>query len=376
MCAHMIVYQVPGTSSSDWATIAWIVISLFWILLLFTDLLDRSRILRYDRFVRVKLAQLEKMIYEAREASVKYIRDLGVGNAEEIVNGFVGNYFVIEPVSIEPIDIIKRLSHLIRVRDVKVRTYIDSSLPGNIDRVKRANLAVLLEINWLLDFYYRYIRHIYLYSRKYKMWLLLLQLSMYLPVIMKELEAVKRAVEPFSKGIPVGDSAGPLVVAMMAPDAERIPIEEETVYSKIDFEGRTVYLIKAEGPGGTVGRPGEALSRLIEQLEGRVARVITVDAALKLEGEPSGLVAEGVGAAIGDPGPEKIAIERSTAKYNIPLDAVVIKMSSREAITEMTKEIYDGVIKAVERVKEIIRSRTSVGDTVIVVGVGNTIGVR
>ncbi|MEZ0290509.1 MAG: DUF1512 domain-containing protein [Sulfolobales archaeon] len=369
--------QAPGvpTGSSDWATIAWIIISLFWIILLFTDLLDKSRIMRYDRFIRIKLASLEKMIQEAKSASEKYISSLGVQNPRLVVDGFIGNFFLIEPVSIEPTDIIKRLSHLIRVRDSKIKIYVEELLPKNIDKVKKMNLAVLLEINWVLDLYYRYIRHLYLYSRKHNNWILLMQLAMILPIILKELEAFKRAVEPFSKGVPVGDSAGPMVVSLLAPHAERIPIEEDTVYSEIEFEGRRVYLIKAEGPGGAVGRPGEALSILIERLGGRVARVITVDAALKFEGEESGSVAEGVGAAIGDPGPEKISIERSVVKHNIPLDAVIIKMSSREAITEMTKEIYEGVKRAAERVKEIIRVRTSPGDNVIVIGVGNTIGV-
>ncbi|MGC9148636.1 MAG: DUF1512 domain-containing protein [Sulfolobales archaeon] len=366
----------PYPGSSDWATIAWIIISLFWILLLFTDLLDRSRLMRYDRFVRIKLNDLEKMMREAREASEKYIRDLGAKEPNKILEGFIGNFFIIEPVSIEPIDIIKRMSHLIRVRDNKIRAYISERLPENTDPVKKMNLAIILEINWILDLYYRYIRHLYLFSKKNNNWILLMQLAMVLPIIMRELEAVKRAVEPFSKGIPVGDSAGPMVISVLAPTAERIPITEETVYSKAEFENRTLYLIKAEGPGGTVGRPGEALEKLLETLNGKVARVITVDAALKFEGEASGSVAEGVGAAIGDPGPEKISIERSVAKYSIPLDAVIIKMSSREAITEMSKEIYEGVLKAVEKVKEIIRARTKPGDTVVIIGVGNTVGVK
>ncbi|MEM4485453.1 MAG: DUF1512 domain-containing protein [Sulfolobales archaeon] len=371
------ILQIPGspTGSSDWTTIAWIIVTLFWILLLFTDLLDRSRIMRYDRFIRIKLATLSKMAQEARSASEKYLSNLGVREPRKIVDNFIGNFFLIEPVSIEPTDIIKRLSHLIRVRDNKIRSYVDQVLPDNVDRAKKMNLAVLLEINWVLDLYYRYIRHLYLFSRKHNNWILLMQLAMVLPVILKELEAFKNAVEPFSKGIPVGDSAGPMVVSMLAPHAERKPIEEETVYSEVDFENRKLYLIKAEGPGGTVGRPGEALRILIERLEGKISRVITVDAALKFEGEESGEVAEGVGAAIGDPGPEKISMERVTAKYNIPLDAVIIKMSSREAITEMSKEIYEGVKKATERVKEIIRTKVPPGGVVIVVGVGNTVGV-
>lgn len=155
-------------------------------------------------------------------------------------------------------------------------------------------------------------------------------------------------------------------------------IEEETVYTVADVEGRKVYIVKAEGPGSSVGRPGSATERLIEKLvaQGRKPRLlVTVDAALKLEGEETGSVADGVGAAIGDIGPEKIRFERIAVKYGIPLRAVAIKMGLEEAILGMTEKIVKGVEKAVERVREIIRGESKPGDIVVVVGVGNTVGV-
>ncbi|MEM1703405.1 MAG: DUF1512 family protein, partial [Zestosphaera sp.] len=132
----------------------------------------------------------------------------------------------------------------------------------------------------------------------------------------------------------------------------------------------------AKGPGPTVGWPGEALEKLVESLECKISRVITIDAALKLESEKSGDVAYGVGAAIGDLGPEKIAMERITSKCSVPLDAVVVKMSNEEAINTMTKQIYEGVVKAADVVKNIILNKTREGETVVVVGVGNTLGIE
>jgi hypothetical protein len=41
----------------------------------------------------------------------------------------------------------------------------------------------------------------------------------------------------------------------------------------------------------------------------------------------------------------------------------------------MRKEISDAVDKAIERVKNVIQERTKEGDQIIIVGVGNTIGV-
>jgi len=372
-----IVYnmQVSNPSGVDSTVLLfWIIINILWFLLLFTDLPDKIRIYRWDRVIRFRLSQIEGLALETRKASEDHLKELGIKEPGSVIDGFVNNNFLIEPVSIEPIDIVKRLGHLIRVRDDKIKSYASSILP-NADQAKRENLEVILEINWVLSYVHRVVRHFYLLGKKTQNWMLLYQLVLILPALIKELEAYKKAVEPFRLGIPIGDSAGPLVVSMMAPNAERIKITDETVYSTVDLEGRKVYLIKAEGPGGTVGRPGEAVAKLAEQLECRISRIITVDAALKLEGEKSGEVAEGTGAAIGDPGPEKISIERTAIKCGAPLDAVIIKMSSEEAITHMTKEIYEGVSKAVEVVKRIIRERTKEGDQVIVAGIGNTLGV-
>lgn len=375
----MVELQFPQTPQAGTSTelfiLFWIIINLIWFAMIFTDLFDRIRVSRWDRVIRSRLAQIEVMINEAKSNSEGYLKDLGINDPASVIRNFSSNFFLIEPVSIEPTDIIKRLGHLIRIRDERIRNFVDSILPSTVDKARRFNVAVVLEINWALNTVFRVLRHLYLFGKKHNYWMLLMQLVMILPIIMKELEALKKAVDPFKLGIPIGDSAGPMVVSMFAPRDKRIPIVEETVYIEKEFEGRKIYLVKAEGPGGTVGRPGEAIEKLVESLNCDVSAIITVDAALKLEGEKSGEVAYGVGAAIGDPGPEKISIERTAAKCGVPLHAVVIKMSSEEAITHMTKEIYDGVAKAYDVVKDIITRSTKPGDKVIVAGIGNTVGV-
>ena len=42
-----------------------------------------------------------------------------------------------------------------------------------------------------------------------------------------------------------------------------------------------LYLLKAEGPAGTVGRPGEAISRLVGDMGIKIDTVIMIDAALR-----------------------------------------------------------------------------------------------
>ncbi|KUO41274.1 MAG: hypothetical protein AVW05_02885 [Hadesarchaea archaeon DG-33] len=152
----------------------------------------------------------------------------------------------------------------------------------------------------------------------------------------------------------------------------REPVED-TVYAETKFDGRKLLVVKAKGPGGRVGKPGELIKRLITQR--KVSRIIMIDAALKLEGDVSGHIIEGVGAAIGGPPTEKYKIEETSVKRKVPLDAILIKESFKEAIRPLNKRLVRAVDVAVERVKQAVRERTKPGDVVIVAGIGNTIGI-
>ena len=55
--------------------------------------------------------------------------------------------------------------------------------------------------------------------------------------------------------------------------------------------------------------------------------------------------------------------------------AVVVKMSSKEAISSIPPLVKTGVNAAVNRVQNEIRSKSKPGESIILVGVGNTIGV-
>ena len=100
-----------------------------------------------------------------------------------------------------------------------------------------------------------------------------------------------------------------------------------------------------------------------------------IDAGLKLEGEMVGEVSEGIGAAIGGPGVDAFKIEEKLTKYKIPNYAVIVKEDIGDAVSPMRKEIHDATDKVIERVKEVVLERTKEGDKVIIVGVGNSIGV-
>ena len=93
------------------------------------------------------------------------------------------------------------------------------------------------------------------------------------------------------------------------------------------------------------------------------------------EGEESGDVAEGVGAAIGGPGVERYKIEEVATTHKIPTRALITKMSRKEAISEIKPNLKESVDKIVYRLHRIIEHDVREGDTVIIAGIGNTLGV-
>ena len=102
--------------------------------------------------------------------------------------------------------------------------------------------------------------------------------------------------------------------------------------------------------------------------------VLTVDASLKLEGEETGSMAEGVGAAIGGPGTDRFRIEETAASRQVEMLAMVTKMSEKEAITELPNRVRDMVPSAVSRILNIVRELPD-GASIIIAGIGNTLGV-
>jgi hypothetical protein len=158
-------------------------------------------------------------------------------------------------------------------------------------------------------------------------------------------------------------------------DKEKRKVEKDMVVAETLIEGRKVFLTKAEGPGGNVGKPGDAIRRIVEEQEGKVSMIIMLDAALKFEGEESGQISEGIGAAIGGIGTERFKIEEEAQKFKIPVYAMIVKQSIQEAILPMKKSISDAVDPTLARIKSLILEQSKEGDVVIVAGIGNTMGV-
>ncbi len=368
-----------GSDLATWIIAISILISTILSIFAFLGVAQGFQLRIWKAQIESKLRILEGYRDEVRDEVRKRLEKLGARNVEEVLSTAL-DYFVISPVSIEPTDIIKRLERVLRTEEERLEALVARSLGPRADDVVIKNAVTLLAIANALNILYKYIRHILLTGIKTRNALLVAQLWMLLPFYMRIAKAYYDASKVIAKGIPIGDAAGPLAAYKLMRTLPRIegPVEiaKDTVYSIHEYENRRIIVVKAKGPGSTVGRPGEAVEKIVETLSpSSIASIITIDAALKMEGEPTGSIAEGTGVAMGDPGPEKIRIERIAVRHKIPLYAIAIKMGLEEAITAIKKEIVEGVEKAVEHAKRLIMEETRPGDTIIVVGVGNTLGV-
>ncbi|MFO7797626.1 MAG: DUF1512 family protein [Promethearchaeati archaeon] len=289
-------------------------------------------------------------------------------------------FVTIAPVNLDPYGIVPKFDHIIDVRDNRYEDEVFKLAP-NADEIKRQNLENLLEATMAVDFVYRLVKHYLILGKKSKSMLLLMQIAMQLTLIMAMAKSYYNAVKAFSEGSPIGDALGPMVVGSLVRDingekeVEAVDIAKHTIYQEFEFEGRTVFVVRAKGPGGTVGKPGTAIKKLIEQHGDKISRIIMIDAGLKLESEKSGEVAIGVGAAIGGIGVEKYYIEESSTGKTVPIDALICKESLEDAITTMNRSITRSVPEFLNKIKDAIRTRTKEGSKIIIAGIGNTIGI-
>ena len=348
---------------------------LIWMLpiILFVFYGQRIQLIITSRDIKKSMSELEQFRNDSRDELINYIKQKLSPNGDptQKLDRFF-DYFTIMPVDIDPNGIIPKIHNLVRSREDTTRKQVKSMFT-EISTLEVTKVQNLLEIVTTLQLLHRIVRHLFLTAKKQNNYPLILPLQMMLPFIMEQAEALKDAVPAFKQGQPIGDGIGPLVVGGMMLDTKKQKAEFETVYSESEFNDRKLILLKAEGPYATVGRPGEATESLVEKLKPNI--IIMIDAALKLEGEDTGDVAQGFGAAIGGIGTDRFKIEAIATKHDIPIFAIVVRQSVKDAITLMKKEISDQTEKVRNQVYEMITDNSNPNETVLVIGVGNTLGV-
>jgi hypothetical protein len=360
-----IAFQLIG---GDWIT----TLLSFLLLMVFFFMYPRLMVSQIMWKLEKTAQELEDMSEKSKGFIIKEItrKKKPTKDLRENINRFY-EFFVIGPVSMDPYGIVEKVDHAIKGEKDRF-TYFVSQVAPELDAEERANIEMGLAGGITVHEISKIVRHYVEMVRKTKNIQIAMVLQMQLPMVERIAKAMFKGTESLAKGEPIGDGFGPLVVADMAGKGAWKEIEEEIIVTGTKLNGRNIILVKARGPGGRIGYPGKAVAKLVK--EKKITRIITIDAAAKLEGEKTGSLAEGVGVAMGGPGTERFYIEDIVVKKNIPVDSIIVKMSNEEAITPMRKSIKDALPVVKESINRSLE-RTKPGDTVIIVGVGNTSGV-
>jgi len=318
-----------------------------------------------------KSAQLlENLSGKAKKTVLKKISKKPDSKLKRSINRFL-EFFVISPVSLDPYGVVKKFEHLIDLEKDRFKYFVNQVAP-KLDSEEQANTMMGLSGAISLYMLSKLVRHFVELIKKTKSINLAMLLQMQLPLIERLARALLHGTESLSRGWPVGDTIGAYAAATLIGNSKVIKADDETVVCRKKYKKRDVVIVKAMGPGGRTGNPGRVVEKIVRK--GNIAKIITIDAALKLEGEKTGTMAEGVGVAIGGVGVEKTYIENIAVKKSLPLDSIIIKMSQEEAITPMRKEILNS-IPVVTQALDAAIDRTKEKGKIIVVGVGNTSGV-
>ncbi|RDE15838.1 MAG: DUF1512 domain-containing protein [Candidatus Thorarchaeota archaeon] len=366
----------------DLSQFSWLLnIAFYAFILIFSLYGAKFQMWQWLKQIESGLIELKEMSIDSRDSAIATFKQYGKSEAD-VTKGIDRwlDFFTIMPVDLDPAGVLKRLDHLLDDRRDRFQEFVRELAP-NATTSTYQNLENTMEVTQVLSLIFRVVRHFYLLGKKTGSQIMIMQIQMQMPDLLRMAKAYYDSVEAFSDGKPIGDGIGPLVVTKFArkygagPDAYVNEIGREVGYYPVQVEGRTVYALRATGPGGTVGKPGFAVKTLVEQNSGGITRIITVDAALKLEGEDLGRVSEGTGAAIGDPGPEKHAIEETATQNGIALEAFVVKEDEAAAVGVMQKKVLEAIPDVIDRIREAILKRTKPGDKIVLAGIGNTMGI-
>jgi hypothetical protein len=314
----------------------------------------------------VELEQLAKSSREYIARNVSKKRDSKLNHS---IGSFM-EFFAIGPVNADPYGVIKKIDHIVKNSDDRFTYFVNQIAPEFSDERKR-NIKNALEGAMMTNQIAKVVRHYLELIKKYKMFQMAMVIQMQLPLIARVAKAASNATHSFIDGVPIGDGIGPLVAAQMMKKP-KIYKEDEFAVAESTILGRKVWISKAEGPGASTGYPGKFLTKFIK--ENKISRIVTVDAALKLEGEKLGSVAEGVGVAMGGSGVDRYEIEEIAVKSGIPLDAIAVKLSEEDALSAMPKDVLAAAPKAADLVKKAV-ARSGKNDKILIIGVGNTCGI-
>lgn len=280
------------------------------------------------------------------------------------------NMVVSPPTGIDPNGLVWKLESILDFSEDKMRRFVHNLADEDLDEEQKANLVMGFKGVYGTQQIYVITRHFKELIESTKNYQLGGMMQMMLPLYEEMAESQKAATEAFVNGVPLGDSVGPLIAANFMEN-EPEEVAEDVVYTQEEYGDKELLVLKSKGPGSRLGKYGDAIEQLAD--ENDLAKIIFVDAGMRFEGEDTGKVVDGTGVLMGGPGVEKFKIEEVASDHDVPLEGMVVKQSGPQAVRPMHSKIYAAVSEAVDKVEHEIEDTD--GDSVLLVGVGNTVGV-
>ncbi len=324
--------------------------------------------------ILLKLDQVHSMV-EGMSLTAKrhIIRKINRNVSKEVkdsLHAFM-EFFAIEPVSLDPYGIVKKIEHIGNLEEKRFRHFVGEIAP-HLNEEEKANMVMGLSGAVTLHQVAKIIKHYYELIKKTKNLQMAMIIQMQIPLIERLVKALAKGTEAMTNGWPIGDTIGPLIAAELIGNGKTQLMYDETTICRKKLKGRDVIVMKARGPGGRLGKLGRSVEDILKRE--KIAKVVTIDAAAKLEGEKTGTIAEGVGVAIGGAGVDRNYIENLSVQHDISLDTVIVKMGNEEAIMPMRPEVLGAATRVMSLVEKRI-AETKARGKIIVIGVGNSCGV-
>lgn len=154
------------------------------------------------------LSRLKQMRAEVRKEILGYASHVLKDSREfaKDLDRFI-EFFTIMPVDMDPYGVVRKVEHIINVRDERMRLEIRQACLG-INEPDVLKLENILEAATGLNLIYKVIRHFYLMGKRTGSTFMVLQIQMLLPLLMEQAEALQKCISVFTKGQPIGDGIG------------------------------------------------------------------------------------------------------------------------------------------------------------------------
>ncbi|HEX2013662.1 MAG TPA: DUF1512 family protein, partial [Nitrososphaera sp.] len=132
------------------------------------------------------LVKLKTMKENARKEAIDYIKS-SVKQSDDPSAGVdrLLEYFTIMPVDLDPNGIVRKLDHIMRTRDDRMRSEVKKLCRGAEDR-DVSRMENILEAATALNMIYKVVRHFYLMGKRTTSMFVLVQLQMVMPLLLEE----------------------------------------------------------------------------------------------------------------------------------------------------------------------------------------------